>query len=326
MGVRCGQRDDGRVHPSQPLCRRMGCWRVHFHSRHARLLFGTYLLLKMDAKCPMVFFPNNRASLGRQCRRFLPDGPLPVNVVSCRRLPMQVHQFCDVFQTPWFQQCAMMFRKFSRHPVDLFPVRSAHRFGLYGRLAFGFLCFWSALRWLVYRVGVAVQQWTRQSSVYFSRRTDLHCEVVASGQYWICCKNLLNLKHCCNMHFISFQNRNPVWKTCPGNTFCAHRPSGLSLWPISATTGASTHWWPLCPPTIVVCRASISKRFGFQSLLCESGWWFIDTIQNGTLSALPYLVQFVVHVSAGRLADTLRVKFNLKTVHVRKAFDCLGNN
>jgi len=47
-------------------------------------------------------------------------------------------------------------------------------------------------------------------------------------------------------------------------------------------------------------------------------------LQNGSLFALPYLIQCIVHVAACILADLLRTRFNVSTTAVRKGFDCLG--
>lgn len=76
--------------------------------------------------------------------------------------------------------------------------------------------------------------------------------------------------------------------------------------------------------------AHFSYNWGLYTLMTTLPMYFsrvqgFDIKKNGFLSALPYIVQFIVHISSGRLADTLRVKFNLQTVHVRKAFDCLGH-
>lgn len=84
------------------------------------------------------------------------------------------------------------------------------------------------------------------------------------------------------------------------------------------------------PAVWAIVVAHFSYNWGLYTLMTTLPTYYkrvqgFNIKKNGTLSALPYLVQFVVHISSGRIADTLRVKFNLKTVHVRKAFDCLGH-
>uniref|UniRef100_A0A915KHR9 Sialin n=1 Tax=Romanomermis culicivorax TaxID=13658 RepID=A0A915KHR9_ROMCU len=79
-----------------------------------------------------------------------------------------------------------------------------------------------------------------------------------------------------------------------------------------------------------VVVSHFTNNWGLYTLMTTLPTYFkkvqgFDIKKNGFVSALPYLVQFIFHVGSGRLADFLRVKFNLKTVHVRKLFDCLGH-
>jgi ACS family sodium-dependent inorganic phosphate cotransporter-like MFS transporter 5 len=84
------------------------------------------------------------------------------------------------------------------------------------------------------------------------------------------------------------------------------------------------------PAVWAVFVGHFSYNWGLYVLLTSLPTYFktvfgFDIKKNGLLSALPYIVQSIIHVSSGQLADLLRTKLNLRTVTVRKIFDCLGH-
>ena len=47
-------------------------------------------------------------------------------------------------------------------------------------------------------------------------------------------------------------------------------------------------------------------------------------LQNGALSAVPYVCTAVMSIIAGHFADCLRSRRILTTTHTRKVFQCIG--